>query len=221
MPAGTFVTTGHTSGSAGAGTTACPVADGASRLPALMAVNALPRNVRRFIMSGLPSRQGRQKFNNMAGGLGQGQGCQNSGNLSIRDEREFRFRWPRFEPRKLTLGELCYHGSIFREGPDRPSGDATKMQRKIAGACARALFPLPGYLGPSGQDFSILAHATASLRMLPPMCRRCYAMRAVGRPLPSDLGTSRTKKRAVACANQIEVPERHDCARAWSAPCPT
>src|SRR5262249_30648400 len=67
MPGGTFVTTGHTSGSADAGTTACAVADGAPRLPALMVVNAPPRNVRRFIMSGLPSRQGPQKFNNMAG----------------------------------------------------------------------------------------------------------------------------------------------------------
>src|SRR5215831_13373820 len=67
MPGGSFVTTGHTSGSAGAATTACAVADCAPRLPALMVVNAPPRNVRRFIMSGLPSRQGRQKFNNMAG----------------------------------------------------------------------------------------------------------------------------------------------------------
>src|SRR5262245_60622021 len=56
MPGGTFVTTGHTSGSAGAGTTACAVADGAPRLPALMVVNAPRRNVRRFIMSGLPQR---------------------------------------------------------------------------------------------------------------------------------------------------------------------
>src|SRR5262245_58601570 len=67
MPGGSFVTTGHTSGSDGAGTTACAVADGAPRLPALTVANAPPRNVRRFIMSGLPSRQGRQNFNNMAG----------------------------------------------------------------------------------------------------------------------------------------------------------
>src|SRR6516164_1199994 len=62
MPAGTFVTTGHTSGSAGAGMTACAVADGAPRLPALMAVNVPPRNARRLIMSDLPQRQSRQKF---------------------------------------------------------------------------------------------------------------------------------------------------------------
>src|SRR5262252_11174095 len=62
MPGGTFVTTGHTSGSAGAGMTACAVADCAPRLPALMAVNVPPRNVRRFIMPDLPQRQSRQKF---------------------------------------------------------------------------------------------------------------------------------------------------------------
>src|SRR6516162_1957265 len=50
MPAGTFVTTGHTSGSAGAGTPASAVADGAPRLPALIAVNAPPRNARRYII---------------------------------------------------------------------------------------------------------------------------------------------------------------------------
>src|SRR6516225_4892211 len=62
MAAGTFVTTGHTSGSAGAGMTACAVADGAPRLPALMAVNAPPRNARRLIMSDLPPRQSRESF---------------------------------------------------------------------------------------------------------------------------------------------------------------
>src|SRR5215472_12914756 len=61
MPAGTFVTTGHTRGSAGAGTTACPIADGAARLPALMVVNAPPRNVRRLIMADLPQRQSRSR----------------------------------------------------------------------------------------------------------------------------------------------------------------
>src|SRR6516162_9369968 len=53
MSAGTFVTTGHTSGSAGAGMTACAVADGAARLPALMVVNAPLRNARRLIMPDL------------------------------------------------------------------------------------------------------------------------------------------------------------------------
>src|SRR5262249_20919055 len=67
MPGGTFVTTGHTSGSAGAGMTACAVADCAPRLPALMAVNVPPRNVRRFIMPDLP--QGKVVRNLRCGGV--------------------------------------------------------------------------------------------------------------------------------------------------------
>src|SRR5260370_27037861 len=62
MRAGPFVTTGHTSGSAGAGMTACAVADGARRVPALIVVNAPPRNARRLIMSDLPQRQSRESF---------------------------------------------------------------------------------------------------------------------------------------------------------------
>src|ERR1700730_2626426 len=62
MPGGNFVTTGHTSGSAGAGMTACAVAEGARRVPALMAVNAPPRNARRLIMSDLPQRQRPESF---------------------------------------------------------------------------------------------------------------------------------------------------------------
>ena len=48
MPDGSFVTTGHTSGSAGV--TACAVPGRVARLPVPAAVNAPPRNVRRFIM---------------------------------------------------------------------------------------------------------------------------------------------------------------------------
>src|SRR5215813_12637800 len=61
MPGGSFVTTGHTSGSAGFSVTACAAA-GAPKPPAPMAVNAPPRNVRRFIMSDLPQRQSRHNL---------------------------------------------------------------------------------------------------------------------------------------------------------------
>jgi hypothetical protein len=54
MLGGSFVTTGHTSGSAGV--TACAAADCAPKLPTPVAVNAPPRNVRRFIMSTSPHR---------------------------------------------------------------------------------------------------------------------------------------------------------------------